>query len=485
MIGRSCSRAARHVEEVWTMTPHREHPLQHLGGFLIVVLLLMWPAFWTGAPLASLDTEGYYEGGGTAWAFVADKLGHAQERPDAAPASGGDDPPSGDAPTTLDRAVSNIRSVPYSAYVNPLVRIAGPYGAVVGSVSGTALLVWLALSPMRLVRRVTAAALLAVLTTVAFFATQISPDIFAAWIILIPIVVVSRQPYVGPWLSLLLGVMAFVAIVFHYSHIPLAAAMGGGLGLWLAMRRNWASAVLVQAPLILAMLVNVGISAALPGKISLAPGRLPILLARSLEDGVAVRYLNETCDTAGFAICEVYDTFPTTVRETLWQDDGIRDRATAEQMGRIADEELRLLLAVLRYDPMAQIQALLGNAADQFTRIGLYEAFAAGYEIAGPRQIVLTTLRPLRNETDFITATERISLTLSFCALVAVFWAAPGARAGILLVLLGLVTNALVCGGLSSPADRYQGRIAWLIMLVLLMNLPKGKLHPPWPGLRR
>jgi hypothetical protein len=32
-----------------------------------------------------------------------------------------------------------------------------------------------------------------------------------------------------------------------------------------------------------------------------------------------------------------------------------------------------------------------------------------------------------------------------------------------LLVLVGLIVNALIFGGLSAPVDRYQSRIVWLI----------------------
>jgi len=38
------------------------------------------------------------------------------------------------------------------------------------------------------------------------------------------------------------------------------------------------------------------------------------------------------------------------------------------------------------------------------------------------------------------------------------------------LVLAGLLGNALVCGGLSSLADRYQARVAWLGLAVVLAN---------------
>jgi hypothetical protein len=37
------------------------------------------------------------------------------------------------------------------------------------------------------------------------------------------------------------------------------------------------------------------------------------------------------------------------------------------------------------------------------------------------------------------------------------------------MVLLGLIGNAIICGTFSNPHDRYQSRLMWLPVLVLML----------------
>ena len=48
------------------------------------------------------------------------------------------------------------------------------------------------------------------------------------------------------------------------------------------------------------------------------------------------------------------------------------------------------------------------------------------------------------------------------------------------LVLMALLGNAIICGTFSNPHDRYQSRLMWLPVLVLLLARAKDPdaLHP-------
>jgi hypothetical protein len=48
-----------------------------------------------------------------------------------------------------------------------------------------------------------------------------------------------------------------------------------------------------------------------------------------------------------------------------------------------------------------------------------------------------------------------------------------------LLVMAGLLANALVCGALSNPTDRYQARIVWLALLACTILLPQLRRPAP------
>jgi hypothetical protein len=101
--------------------------------------------------------------------------------------------------------------------------------------------------------------------------------------------------------------------------------------------------------------------------VSLAPNRVPVLLARSIEDGPGRWYLEEECAHVDrYAICELFDEIPRSVFEMLWAEDGIRT-ATDEQMARIRAEETEIVLAAARRYPLQQAH---GRAATRAARRG-------------------------------------------------------------------------------------------------------------------
>jgi hypothetical protein len=52
----------------------------------------------------------------------------------------------------------------------------------------------------------------------------------------------------------------------------------------------------------------------------------------------------------------------------------------------------------------------------------------------------------------------------------------PQLRPLIILIMLGMVLNALICVYFSGVTDRYQARVIWLIPLLALMALrPPGR----------
>jgi formate/nitrite transporter FocA (FNT family) len=45
------------------------------------------------------------------------------------------------------------------------------------------------------------------------------------------------------------------------------------------------------------------------------------------------------------------------------------------------------------------------------------------------------------------------------------------------LVVAGVLANAIVCGALASPADRFQARVIWLIPLLAVGMAPRPADH--------
>ena len=476
---------------------------RHLAGICALTLLLLWPAIWSGAPTSFSDTSSYYNGGGVAVEVFLDRTGLSHvpksETAQTGTSSGAQD----SAGTTPDAAqrlasdhrVANVRSVPYAVFVNLAIRTAGPMAAVIPLALVTAWLIWLLMTPLRPALRLAGGAVTALATTAPFYASQIMPDIQAAWLIAIPIIVLGNDKKIGWPLGFALFAAATAAIMFHYSHIPLAAATGLLLGLRFVLKKRVGAALVVQLPLVLALATNIGFSLALAGttppqdkgavsnetspvvededesgepRVSIAPGRLPIVLARLLEDGVALRYLSETCPGNGFTICEVYDRFPENVGAALWGENSIRARATPAQMRRITAEEMALAGNVMLYDPLGQFNAMARNTLEQLFFFRLHTMRFTEYDLISPIDLRARRMEPPAGLFGTASRILYIAVGLSTLILLGLAWRVRATRWPIALLFTGLLANAFICGALSAPAGRYQGRVIWLTVALAL-----------------
>ena len=433
--------------------------------FVALVAIFLWPAVWNGGPLAFPDTEAYYEQGGRVLDYVGERLGIERVAPIATgPAA------SADGATVVERTgrIPHIRSVPFAIGTNVSVRLVGVMGPVLILSAITAWLILLAVRDLPPARAALVGLVTAGATTLPFYTAQIMADVMAGWLILI-VALIALRPEFGRWTLLALLTLVFLSIASHYSHVPLGMALMPALGLVLLLRRRWGLAVAVQAPLILAMGLNVAVGKFTTGGISLAPSRLPILLARTFADGPGGEYLEEACPEAGWTLCEVYgDDFPTNVRDALWGPDSITARSTYEQRRAIAREEVPLVLAVLREHPVEQTTALARNAVAQLSLIGMDDVRETEIVLEGHRDAEITLERLPRDAE--IRALEQVqwgAVTAGLLGLVVALWrGGPGVWPASLLLILGLASNAFVCGGLSAPADRYQGRVIWTLVLL-------------------
>ena len=438
--------------------------MRALPGTVLITLALLWPALLSGAPLAFFDTQPYYNHGIAAWNFVFQTLGLASEGGEGAAPLGGD-----------DGIIYGVRSVPYSLFAYGTSRVAGFWTPVVLSSFATAVLIWLALPTLRPMIRTLVGVGLAFATVVAFYAAQFQPDILAAHLILVPVILMLYGPRIGPWgTAALLAVMAFAAVA-HYSHVPLALATELMLGAWAAWHRRFALAALAQLPVLAALVSNLLIGLAIDGGPSLAPGRFPLLLARSVADGPGLAFLQERCPAADYTVCEVFDEIPDNVQDFLWSDRSVVARATPEQLLRIGAEEVPLLIEIMRYDPIGQTRALVGNAVAQVFLVGRGGGKATDYEFPNGRM----EIELLDDHAALFDAIEWVQVGTLLLALAgAVLVWRKGTfddRAVLALVLLAILANAVVCGGLSAPAERYGGRLVWVLPLAVTALLVRRR----------
>ena len=461
-----------------------------IQGRKIVLVAVAWllalsPALWSGDPLTFLDSDNYYISGGEAIDSLRVAAGEWLGIP----------------VTAAEReAESNqnfgIRSLPYSIFLNATVRMFGLFAPIVITAGFTVWLIMLFTQPLaqRGLWQRQAIVVLAVTggTTLPFYTAQIMPDILAAWLILIPMILVLRTD-LERWQKIILYAMMGWAIVTHYAHIPLGFAMLVSLAAVFVWRKAWLPVAMCATVFVASMAVNVAISVLAPSSPSsgpsVAPSRFPIMLARSLEDGPARKYLEEVCPDPRYTLCEIYNEFPKNVGAALWDEDSIYNKATPQQARQIVAEEMDVLWGAFKAYPLEQIQALAGNAWQQLFMVNLNNVIIPDITVTGPSSIVIENTGLGYTPIKLAEALQLVSIMVAIAGLL-LFWRklSLAYRLAAALMLIGLIVNAVVCGGLSAPAHRYQGRIIWTLVLMgymaLAAYLPVSMLERrlPWLG---
>ncbi len=449
---------------------------------LAVSVLLCWPMLIVETPIAFYDTDAYFNRGYQIFAIVEKALPFWGDSA-AAQATAG-------VIATLEDgdSVRAVRSVPYSifTYGSQLTPL-GFFGTAVAQTVLVLPVLGGAVRPVQtMVTDRSAALFLAVvfLTSLPWFASFIIPDLFAAAIVLYAVVLVGRFDELS-WLQrAVLALITALAITCHYGHILLAVgALGSALGLRLLQWRLRISVLaLGLAPLVLALAANVLLSLVAFQSSGVAPKRLPILLARSMEDGPARRHLQEHCAKHQCELCVILGDVPDTVSGLLFEETGLR-HATAEQLDKVRQEEPIILWRALQEYPVEQISSFLYNSGDQFISFGLEDFGQVRLERLDNGRVQFIQTRD-RDRTVFVVFNIVHVLVLLgvLCVVGMMFYRRqfrPEDRAfSVYLVILAtLIANACIYGGLSEPADRYQTRLVWIILALTAIFWLKRPKH--------
>lgn len=322
---------------------------------------------------------------------------------------------------------------------------------------------------------------LALLTPVGWSAATAMPDIFAGIALLGSIPLTLYLERLGLFERISLVLMLAFAITAHASHLPLAiAALATGAAIRFFLRRPsrteaMRDALWILSGPLLALTALFALSYVGFGTASVAPKRYPFLLARSVSDGPGLRYLQTHCETERYAICEVFGTdFPTRPREFLWGPNGVRYRATSEQMERIRNEEWLIVQRAAAEYPMLQLGSSTRNFLRQLRSFGLGTLdFSAALSVGPTGRVELVNVtgdRP-RLRAGF-SAVIYVAFAASLVILIILRRRLSNLERGALGILgVGLISNAAICGVLSGVADRYQARVAWTIPLVAMLIL--------------
>ena len=483
--------AARDKDSRSTDTPFF-HPVAFgrplLIASLIGTLLFLWPLLAYGRPADFQDSASYYKGGRVAVSFVLDKIYAGPSAPVSTTAlnaaTGG--AATAAQPPQQPEQVRGARSVAYSiaAYV-----LGAPHAQMWLLIIAQTLVTAFVCSVVLLLfgANVRGAswklAALAIATPAAFVTCVIVPDIFAGLVICVIMLFATAFGSLSRGVRIACVLIAAAGIAFHASHEPLALGLTAIAASWMFLNARgkapipWQQWAVLFAPLLLGVAVSVALNFAAFGGGGLTGKRYPLTLARSVAEGPGKWYLDKNCGHLKYAICEVYPHgVPGTIDSFLWGTNGVKQRATPEQMDRIRAEEAAVVLAATRAYPFEELERLGANFARQLVLFQPGVGLDARIALDGAQNPVLV---PAQFDRTWVNLVGTLSIVgvIAGLGLLFVRWRrVPALRPMICLMLCGILLNDAICVYFSGVIDRYEARVIWLIPLLALGQLAlRGK----------
>jgi hypothetical protein len=312
-----------------------------------------------------------------------------------------------------------------------------------------------------------------------WFASLLMPDFLAPLTVLTLFLLAFGPDERRRWPVLAL---ASFAIAAHLTHLIIAAAC---LAVVLALRPRvfFRAAVPLAVAVMLLLATNlIGL-----GRFGISPYGSVFGLARLVADGPAKIYLDESCPASGYRMCDWTGRMPSDADEFLWSPAGPVWTFPGGPIA-LAPEASRIVVATILNQPMAVTRASLGNWLSQIVTLRLDKVIGdKGLdETVG---VQLHAYYPMAEEDRFKAAAQRAdglrviaapwqnahmaALALGFAgSSILLSWSWRNDRVLFTLIVMiaaGLLSNAFATGVLSGPHDRYQARIAWLVLLPPMM----------------
>ena len=479
-----------------------------MAAMLVVAgLAMLWPAYINGGPFWFPDTSSYIRGADAATVVATGSPSEWSDRitiiaPDEADAgknasapTGRSQPERSASPATSrkvvpDRPVLMNRSIYYGFFLYAPMRFFGPWGAIVLQAFAIAACLMLVLSVvtrrMAAWRQTAMAATLTgliVFTPLPFYASMLMPDVWSGVLIALLATAICFAARTTRTETILLLAGSAAIATFHMTHILLAVAVAmAGVVLVAGVAdklRGLAMGVGVAA---FGYLSSVVFAVAVENHLGKEPLSPPFLTASLVDDGPGVPFLKTHCPSAepqnAYAICDDLARLPMQSDTLLWSledSTGLFQTASVQRQRAIAGQDKRFFLSVVAHDPLRYAQtvivatwrSLTDFELDNFNYPMRRDSVVDNYPPAIAADVAATRAMHAEMPTQFSVTATIATIVVSLAVII---WLAC-TKFGIfsrdsrfaLVLVLGVLANAAICGALSKPDARYTMRMYWLL----------------------
>lgn len=321
-----------------------------------------------------------------------------------------------------------------------------------------------------------------------FFAAYLMPDLLTSVMIL----TFATLAIFGPGMRRAELVLAYgagsFAIISHLSHFPIGGLIFlGALPLaWLTGQRRWWLGPMVIALVLVTAYAQQKTFRVMSRAVAHSEVTIrPFLTARLIQDGPGYDYLAAHCPDVAIDTCPLWtalqrsdDPYRLTASHITFETSaklGSFLLMTPDEQKAVADAQVSFFKAVLIESPGGVLAAFVRNSLHQAgmfsvnmtlptEKIAMRNTGVTG-ALSGP-------LAPgrVRYDGTWLNGLTEAQGTLYAASLGfgVMLMLLPGALPGnirllALMILGGVLANALVCGGISQPATRYGARVIWLL----------------------
>jgi hypothetical protein len=330
-------------------------------------------------------------------------------------------------------------------------------------------------------------AALCLFSSLPWFTGQIMPDMFSAILIVsIFLLAFCTDQLTGKELIYLFA-LTTAGIATHLSHVPIACGL---ILLCCTLQpiclttrteiRRWAALLLAPAlTAVVAMLAATWINS---GTIALARNSNVFLLAKWLQDGPALTYLQEACPALQYSLCPYFDELKGENQDALKWSPG----SPFYKVGgfdQLEPEARQIVWATLRSRPVEILQQAVVDVGQQLLRFRIGEGLTPeGVKLVAPHiaevfgpDVENSLLQSRQAQGSlFLSEFRQLHLAALLLSIAFILWSCVAAMEGLsdrlvtfyIFVSAGIVWNAVVTGALSGPYDRYMARVSWLMCFV-------------------
>lgn len=335
---------------------------------------------------------------------------------------------------------------------------------------------------------------LSILTTLPFLTAILLTDIFCGlgvlglYLLLMRGDALTRAERIG-----LIGLSAVAAATHSATIAVMGALVACAALLYLFDRKRVPRAALGHGvmALVLGAVMVFAANYAVAKRLAWTPGGFALSFGRMLQDGIVNKYLDEHCPDSTLRLCAYKDALPRDADVWFWGsplfDRLGRFAGLGKEMEHIAVQSLIDYPALqLRTAAIATARQLIDVHTGEGVVHWIWHTYFIVHDYTPQLEPAMKAARQQRGEFSFETINKvHYPLALLSMALLPVIvllaWrrklpAALGELAG--CCMLAMLANALVCGALSNPHDRYGARIVWLAAVaagLVLMRLYEAR----------